>query len=242
MRDPVTPCRRKFTSVPVWSDQGCFRGSLSSPTSLSDSHGILEHWQRWSLWSGLVSLLICSGICLFFKASLATLKRTTICSTTAVISQTSEVNSSRFFGGHYFNFPGDLRSSRRFSTPSLPFSMSHRQNPVNPDGAVARLKSLYASEIWKREENKHTRECCFKFLCDSMTYVWPRKCTRYNEVQENNRIIVLLSRSFAVFHKLLYLISVFLYSLKLCQRFRAVKTDLISLFMSNYLFTPRALE
>lgn len=99
----------------------------------------------------------------------------------------------------------------------LAFSMTHLQNPVNPDGAVARLKSLYASEIWKREKNKHARECCFKFRCDSMTYVWPRKCTRYNEVQGNNRIIVFLSRSFTVFNKLLYLISVFLYSLKLWQ-------------------------
>lgn len=217
MRDPVTP---HWGSLWVGSDQGCFRDFLSSPTSLSDSHGIFEHWQRWSLWSGLVSLLIGFGIFLFFKASLATLKNTTICSTTALISQTSEVNSSRwlwwFFcfvfgiislprrslfrlGDWKYLWPTKDRDKKGFSGLLLCLFTSHLQNPVHPDGAVLHLESLYEAEIWKRPNQ--TGECCFQFFYKSMTYVRPRKYRCYNEAQGKNRKRAFLARSFALLNK-----------------------------------------
>lgn len=123
-------------------------------------------------------------------------------------------------------------SSQCFQLPRYLF-MSHLQNPVNPEGAVAHSDSLYESECG-RERNQQTRECCFKLLCDSMTYVWPRKCNCYNEVQGNNRIIVVLTWSFALFNKLLYLISVFLYSPNLWQILSEIQSRQNRPYLSLY--------
>lgn len=230
----------------MWNDRGCFTGSLSSPTSLSDSHGILEHWQRWPLWSGLVFPAHLLWDLLVFQSITGHLEGgTAICSSTAVNSQTSEVNASGWLGRFcfclfgvfkpaLFHFPGALRSGHvigKFSDPLrnkmrncfklfLCLCMSHLQNPVNPDGAVARLKSLYESEIWKTErERKKNRQKIV--VLSSFTNQWAMSGHGSADVtkkaQGNNRIIVFRAWNFTLFTKLLYLISVFLYSLKLWQ-------------------------
>lgn len=84
-----------------------------------------------------------------------------------------------------FHFPGELCSSQVIGNIADPLKKeignrcfklllclfrNHLQNPVNPDGAVAPLESLDESETRNRKK-KQTRECGFKFFCESMTVV-----------------------------------------------------------------------
>lgn len=62
------PCGKKKEKKRKKEDQGCFKPPYQLPTSLSDSHGILEHRQRPSLWSGFGFLLICCEDLLVFQS------------------------------------------------------------------------------------------------------------------------------------------------------------------------------